>query len=65
MASAPPLPSLYEPHPPSIKDLAAFFDRQEKLLGREEAADVARTAALATNCSFEELAKRGLALNGR
>lgn len=64
MSSSDDPPVLYLPHPPSTKDLSAFFDRQEKLLGLEEAADQARTAALATNCSFDELGKRGLALNG-
>jgi hypothetical protein len=49
---------------PSSDELAAYFDRLSQLLKDEEVADQARTAALATRCSFEELAQRGLACNG-
>lgn len=49
---------------PSSSDLEVYFDRLAQLLRDEEAADQARTAALATRCSYEELAQRGLACNG-
>lgn len=50
--------------PPTPSELAAYFDRLAELLKQEEAADQARTALLATRCSFDELAQRGLAVNG-
>jgi len=62
--TSPTAPPLYSPHPPSIKDLTLYFDRLSKLLKREEEADQARTSLLASNCSWEVLAQRGLALNG-
>lgn len=52
------------PPAPTKDDLAAYFDRLAELLAKEDAADQERTSLLATRCSFDELAHRGLAVNG-
>lgn len=49
---------------PTKNDLAAYFDRLAELLAEEDATDQERTSLLATRCSFDELAHRGLAVNG-
>jgi hypothetical protein len=55
---------LYTPSPPSTEDLQHYFDCLTSLLEKELQADQARTSLLATNASWDVLAKQGLALNG-
>lgn len=64
MATTPTLPPLYSPYSPSIRDLTLYFNRLSHLLSLESSADQARTSLLASNCSWDVLAQRGLALNG-
>lgn len=58
-----PEPPLFIVETPSPRDLQRFFDQLSSLLADELAAEQARTALLSTNCSWDVLAERGLAIN--